>query len=106
MNAYGKSPVPALARALCWHGSEAGHKTVLEQLRKNFAELKKNPQPKDYTEVYTRGNLQSPYWQVCADIAFLAMPCKTRRKRNSGNFKNNGPAGEMTRQKIHTTPTE
>ena len=100
LNAYGKSPVPALARALCWHGSEAGHKTVLEQLRKNFAELKKNPQPKDYTEVYTRGNLQSPYWQVCADIAFLAMPCKKLGENEILEIlKTTDSGGEMTRQK-------
>ena len=100
MNAYGKSPVPALARALCWHGSEAGHKTVLERLRKNFAELKKNPQPKDYTEVYARGNLQSPYWQVCADIAFLAMPCKKLGENEILEIlKTTDSGGEMTRQK-------
>ncbi len=97
---YKKGPSIALAKALCWHGSESGAKTVAEDLLENFAKLKENPQPKGYTEVYARGNLQSPYWMVCADIAYLAMPCKKLGENEIFEIlKSADTGGEMTRQK-------
>ncbi len=97
--AFEKKPSLALAKALCWHGFESGAQLVAEDLRKNFARLKENPQPKDYTETYSREKLESAYWRVCADIAYLAMPQKNLAQGDILDvLKFADTGGEMTRQ--------
>lgn len=61
------------AYALSWFGDNTGEKVILFDLEKNLELEAKEPSRKDYLELYWRGNLKSPYWNINRAVAFLAM---------------------------------
>ncbi len=71
--AFSATPTLPIAQALSFFGDARGVPVILRSLSKNFAAEKKNPQPSDFLELYTRGNLSSAYWKINRDIAFLAL---------------------------------
>ncbi|MBE6411176.1 MAG: FAD-dependent oxidoreductase [Opitutales bacterium] len=61
------------AYALSWFGDNSGEKVILRELKNNLSQEEKEPQSADYLELYWRGNLKSPYWNINRALAFLAM---------------------------------
>ena len=79
------------AYALSWFGDNRGEGAILRELKNNLAREKKEPQSADYLELYWRGNLKSPYWNINRALAFLAM---------SGSKKSDEVVAEILK---HTT---
>lgn len=72
VEAFEYAPTLALAKALAWFGDSRGEYMIIWDLKKNLSAEKKSGHSSDYVELYVRGDLNAPYWNINKSIAFLA----------------------------------
>ncbi len=88
------------AYALSWFGDNSGEKVILNEIKKNLAQEEKEPQSENYLELYWRGNLKSPYWNINRAVAFLAMSGSEKSDKVIAEIlENTTSGGQMVRSK-------